>query len=379
MESQPHRRNRTIQSSTSVEIQPNSVLAQIGSRDFRTWRQVTEERKNIEEGKAYYNDPSPVPPPEKHTPSSLLQCHRKLVYRKENAPAESEMAHGILWVGSRFEEDVVLPYLRDAVADDGLFVTNSLYVDFEVESDDGDLVVKGSTDPVVVDADGTPVLPTEVKTKNSLEYLDEPNEHHKAQIHAYMVGLSQKYDVDVKRGCLIYGGRDSFDLKVFDVEFDTEFWQETVVSWATEHTEYRLDGELPPATPRFGWECDFCSYRERCGKGNKPVSDRGSRGFLPLMEYPRSQVVEYLKTDPDTMLTPTLAERYPDLAAEHGVSQWRCTACSEQFDHDEIDWGGNTDTPPLCAYCAREDTPAPLTGPWQPAYSEQMDEEERSG
>jgi hypothetical protein len=62
----------------------------------------------------------------------LLQCHRKLVYRKENAPAESEMAHGILWVGSRFEEDVVLPYLRDAVADDGLFVTNSLYVDFEL-------------------------------------------------------------------------------------------------------------------------------------------------------------------------------------------------------------------------------------------------------
>ena len=379
MESKPHRRNRTFQSSTSVEAEPDTALAQISTRSFRTWRHATEERKNIEEGKAYFNDPSPVPPPEKHTPSSLLQCHRKLVYRKENAPAESEMAHGILWVGSRFEEDIVLPYLRDAVADDGLFVTNSLYVDFELESDDCDLIVKGSTDPVVVDADGTPVLPTEVKTKNSLEYLDEPNEHHKAQLHAYMVGLSQKYDVDVKRGCLIYGGRDSFDLKVFDVEFDTEFWQETVVSWATEHTEYRLDGELPPATSRFGWECDFCSYRERCGKSNRPVSDRGSRGFLPLMEYPRSQVVEYLKADPDAMLTPTLAERYPDLATEHGVSQWRCTACSEQFDHDEVDWGGDTDTPPLCACCAREDTPAPLTGPWPPAYSEQMDEEERSG
>jgi hypothetical protein len=115
-----------------VETGPATALAGINSRSFRVWRQTTEERKNIEEGRAYYNDPSPVPPPEKHTPSSLLQCHRKLVYRKENAPAESEMAHGILWVGSRFEEDVVLPYLRDAVADDGLFVTNSLYVDFEL-------------------------------------------------------------------------------------------------------------------------------------------------------------------------------------------------------------------------------------------------------
>ena len=368
MESQPHRRNGTIQSSTSVETGPATALAGIDSRSFRVWRQTTEERKNIEEGRAYYNDPSPVPPPEKHTPSSLLQCHRKLVYRKENAPAESEMAHGILWVGSRFEEDVVLPYLRDAVADDGLFVTNSLYVDFELKTEVADLSVKGSTDPVVVDADGTPVLPTEVKTKSSLEYLDEPNEHHKGQLHAYMVGLSEKYDVDVKRGCLIYGGRDSFDLKVFDVEFDEEFWRDTVVEWASTHTEYRLADELPPADSRFGWECDFCAYRERCGKGELPVADRGQEGFLPFTEYPRPQVAEHLAAYSGVALTPTLARAYPELAEQHAVAQWRCETCDERFDHTEVEWSGEASEPPLCVVCARDGRLAELTEPWPSAH-----------
>ncbi|WP_459879771.1 CRISPR-associated protein Cas4 [Halorubrum gandharaense] len=297
-----------------------------------------------------------------------MQCHRKLVYRKENAPAETEMAHGILWVGTRFEEDVVLPFLRDAVDDKGLLVTNSLYVDFEVETDAGELVVKGSTDPVVVDGDGAPVLPTEVKTKGSLEYLNEPNEHHKAQLHAYMVGLSEKYDVDVKRGCLIYGERDSFDLEVFDIEFDDAFWRETVLEWATEHTEYRLAGELPPANSRFSWECDFCAYRERCGKGDKPVADRSFEGFLPNMTYPRPLVTEHLAAHPDAVLTPTLAAAYPDLAKDHAIAQWRCTACSEQFNHHEVDWGKDSDGTPLCPSCVHEDTLSELTVSWPPEH-----------
>ena len=361
MESQPHRRNRTLRSSTSVESGPATALAAIDSRSFRVWRQTTEERKNIEEGRAYYNDPSPVPPPEKHTPSSLLQCHRKLVYRKENAPAESEMAHGILWVGSRFEEDIVLPYLRDAVADDGLFVTNSLYVDFELKSEAGELVLKGSTDPVVVDADGTPVLPTEVKTKNSLEYLDEPNEHHKAQLHAYMVGLSQKYDIDVKRGCLIYGGRDSFDLKVFDVEFDQGFWRRRVSKWASQHTEYRISNELPPADPEFGWECEFCSYRERCGKGDLSYDSNGPSGLLPgFTEYSKEQLVEYLDANA-TRLTPTLAKQYPELCERYGVYDWYCTSCDTR-----VKWRPthcHRDGDQLCPACAERDRIIVLSDP----------------
>ncbi|OYR56476.1 Dna2/Cas4 domain-containing protein [Halorubrum halodurans] len=271
------------------------------------------------------------------------------------------MAHGILWVGSRFEEDVVLPYLRDTVADDGLFVTNSLYVDFELKSESGDLTVKGSTDPVVVDADGTPVLPTEVKTKSSLEYLDEPNEHHKAQLHAYMVGLSEKYDVNVKRGCLIYGGRDAFDLKVFDVEFDEAFWQSTVVEWASDHTAYRLDSELPPADSRFAWECDFCDYRERCGKGEIKCQDSASHGLLPeFEEYPRQPLLEYLDAH-DAKLTPTLAQRYPNLCEKYEVYDWSCNQCGTRIEWESSHLSGDGDR--LCPTCADDDRLVVLSDP----------------
>lgn len=350
------------------EASPNTAIAidAISSDGFKTWRRATTTRENIEQGRAYYNEPSPEDPPEKHTPSSLLQCHRKLAYRKSNAPRETEMAHGILWVGSQIEEEIVLPYLRDAVADCGLFVTNSLYVDFEVASNAGDLVVKGSTDPVVVDADGTPVLPTEVKTKQSIDHLRSPNEHHKAQLHAYMVGLSRKHDIDLRRGCLIYGARDSFDLKVFDVEFDDEFWENTVVAWASDHTAYRVGDGLPPADARFGWECDFCAYRERCGEGGLPVHDRGHSGFVPFVEYPRAEVTDHLAAKTDVALTPTLASLYPDLAEEHDVVRWRCTACEATFNHDQVDWGGTRTEPPLCAVCASNDRLVELTVPWPP-------------
>ncbi|TKX68887.1 Dna2/Cas4 domain-containing protein [Halorubrum sp. SP9] len=282
------------------------------------------------------------------------------------------MAHGILWVGSRFEEDIVLPYLRDTVADDGLFVTNSLYVDFEIESDAGDLVVKGSTDPVVVDADGTPVLPTEVKTKNSLEYLDEPNEHHKAQLYAYMVGLSEKYDVNVKRGCLIYGARDSFDLEVFNVEFDEQFWQSTVVEWASEHTEYRLADELPPAVSRFGWECDFCAFRERCGKGERRHQDSSPEGLLPgFEEYPRKPLLEYLDAY-DAKLTPSLAKRYPDLCQEYGVYDWSCDQCGTRAEWEFAHLSRDGDR--LCPTCADSGQLVTLS---DPSLSQQVRDEIR--
>jgi len=138
----------------------------------------------------------------------------KAILSEGECPAEKGLPEGILWQGTRFEEDIALPYLRDTVSTEELFVTNSLYVDFEVTGDDETLQLTGSTDPVVVDREGDPILPTEIKTKKSVEHVTEPNEHHKAQLHAYLVGLSKKYDTNLSRGVLIYGSRESFDIKV---------------------------------------------------------------------------------------------------------------------------------------------------------------------
>ena len=41
------------------------------------------------------------------------------------------------------------------------------------------------------------------------------------------------------------------------VEFDQEFWEETVCEWAATQSTYRTEETLPPATPEHGWECQL--------------------------------------------------------------------------------------------------------------------------
>ena len=236
----------------------SQLMERLSSQQFRDWYQDRKWRKNIEKGQSYFNGPGSTPSPDRHSPSQLLQCHRKLVYRQENAPAERPDPRGIFWFGERFEEDLLFPFLDRAVTDSETYVRNSIWIDFTVATGVGELQIKGATDPVIVDSAANPILPTEVKTKSSVDNLGEPNQHHRAQVHAYLVGLSKKFDRDFSDAVLIYGSRESLELKTFHVEFDPEFWDDIVVDWAKEHTQYRVDGDLPPPDPVYDWECRFC-------------------------------------------------------------------------------------------------------------------------
>jgi len=318
---------------------------------FDRWYQEREFANNIRQGTPYFNGPSNVSAPERHSPSKLLQCHRKSVYNRLNAPEETEDPDGIFWVGSRVEEEIVLPFLRQAVADEEEYVTNSLWVDFTVDTDAGKLRIKGETDPIVVDAEATPILPTEIKTKSSVEDVESPSTRHLAQTHAYLKGLSEKHNQKITRAIIIYVARIDFDVRIFEVTFDPEFWTQTVIDWAETQTTYRLNDELPPATPEQSWECTFCEYRNRCGQGESDHSDYGPQGFLPgFEEYPREKVVEYLEGHPTASLTPVLDRRFPELAEEHGVVGWYCSTCDSTIDRELV----NNAAEPLCPHCADE-------------------------
>lgn len=345
--------------------QPDSgrLLEQASSVDFRTWYRNREFRQNIRNGKPYFNGPGRVPDPERHTPSRLLQCHRKVAYGQQNAPAESTDPAGIFWFGSQFEDQLVVPFLEDTVATTDTYVANSLWVDFTVDSRSTDLQMRGSTDPVVVDEDGTPLLLFEIKTKKTVEDLTEPDRHHRAQAHAYMHGLSEKHDRELTDAILLYGGRTDFEVRTFHVEFDSEFWNGVVLEWAETHSTYRLDGALPPASPEYPWECEYCSYRGRCGKTDAPFENSPARGLLPLTVYPRAQVDEYLQAFPTAVLTPTLAYAYPELAAEHGSYDWRCPVCETTVSAESTAWDGDTDRPPVCGVCSEAGRCSELAGP----------------
>jgi len=212
--------------------------------------------------------------------------------------------------------------------------------------------VKGVTDPVIVDADGDPILVTEIKTTSSLEYLDGPKTHHKAQLHAYIYALDEAYDRSITDGVLLYGGRDTLDITAFHIPFDDQFWHDRVVPWMQTQTQYRRHDDLPPSDPVFDWECDMCPFKNRCGQTDAPYSDTGFSGLLPAFEgYRKQQLVEYFDAFPDAKLTPTLAEDFPELAEKQGVYEWECRSCGATYSWREVD---EESASPLCDECAAD-------------------------
>lgn len=347
----------TNQGSRRSPIQ--SLIETVSGDSFKAWYREREHARNIREGVPYFNGPASIKAPRRHSPSSLLQCKRKTAYKQLNAPEESRDPEGIFWIGSQFETEIAVPYLQDVVNKENLYVTNSVWVDFTVETDVGDLRIRGETDPVIVDVDANPLLLTEIKTKRSVESVDSPSKHHKAQAHAYLKGLSEKYSQDVTDALILYGSRTTLEVCAFHVEFDPAFWRDEVTDWAAEHSEYRLRKVLPPSNPEYNWECGFCSYRERCGKGESGYADIPERGFLPrVADYPREKVVEYLEATEGERLTPILATEYPQLAEEYDVCSWRCDGCTSTFSWDTVDVGAST---PVCPACADEGKLAELS------------------
>ena len=340
--------------SSSSQSKMKQLLASLSGGSFEEWHRERQYRHNIENGTPYFNGPSSVPEPERHSPSRLLKCHRQVSYQQCNAPEETSDPDGIFWIGSQFEEELVFPFLERAITGTETYVQNSVWIDFRVERKGVELRIKGETDPLIVDHEAVPILPTEIKTKSTVENTTSPNRSHRAQLHAYMVGLSKKYDIDLRDGVILYGSRDTLDVKVFHVEFDQTFWEEVVLEWASNHTQYRLKNKLPPAEPEYDWECKFCSYRERCGQGESEYRDFGPLGLLPGHDYPREKVAEYLEAHGSESLTPKLAEEYPELAEQYGVISWWCRKCDSSFAWETVDRTNKSDSKPLCPKCAEE-------------------------
>lgn len=343
-----------------TDIDPSAIRSALVAADFEQWYRHREERHNARAGNFSRNLPSDPPEPTHHAPHTLLSCHRKQRYREENTPAETRRPAGLFWFGSRIEEDVVLPFL-ETVAPDTVYVGNDVWIDAPVETDVGELRVRGLTDPLFATRDGTPLYPTEVKTKRELSGSGEPADHHRAQLHAYLHGLAETTERDLDGGLLVYVSRTELAVRTQRISFDESFWTGRVVRWMVEQTGFRWKDGIPPADPEHGWECDNCEFRIRCGRTDHPVSNAGFDGFVPDHRYPRERVRDALDADPALELTPTLARTYPDLADERSVADWVCEACGERYRYE--DGGSDGGDPPTCMGCRQDGRYATLRGP----------------
>lgn len=363
----------SIETESEHNDRVSDIVGAINPDEFESWNRERQYSENIKNGKPYYNSPGYISPEKKHSPSKLLQCHRKLFYDNQNTPSESGMPTGVFFFGNKFEDEMALPFLEDTANDlhSNNYIRQDMYINYEVEVDDVELLIKGETDPVIADTEGAPLVVTEIKTTG---YIDNkkgedatPSRRHKAQLHAYMAGLDKQYDREIEKGIIVYAERDSLEMVVFEIDFDEDFWEKTVLDWATDQTEFRLDDELPPADPEEpSWECKYCDYRERCGQNNdNEWEDTGINGFVPLVEYPDTEVVDYIDSEADNnaKLTPTLAYQHPDLTDDYDVFDWECDHCDSSFDWNHFDWDGDNMNPPTCPDCADEHGNLPLRGP----------------
>ena len=344
------------------------LLERARAADFEDWYRERRYRQNAREGNFSYNGPRDPPAADLHFPSSLLQCHRKRRYDEANAPAEDAPPRGHFWVGSSVETDLVLPFLEDRVAGPGEYVTAGMGFETDIEGPDADsLRIRGKTDPVITDASGTPLLPTEVKTVQDLDRLSGPRDRHRAQVHAYLLALSDRVDGSLEEALLLYVSKSTLAIEVFRVTFDESFWTERVLPWMADLTEAREEGTLPPAEPVASWECTHCRFKRRCGQTAHPAADSGPVGFIPRYEYPVAAVRSHLAAT-DAVLTPTLAMAYPDLASENPVADWHCPACGATYAYEELDSRAEpafeeSAGMPACPACRRRGTPAELGGP----------------
>ncbi|RDZ64213.1 Dna2/Cas4 domain-containing protein [Haloferax sp. Atlit-12N] len=343
------------------EVDSTELVARLSSDLFDRWYADRKFKKNLERGTPFFNGPPRVPEANRHNPSSLLQCHRKVFYRQLNAPSERRSPRGTFWFGSKLEVEILFRFLSSTAQETGLYVANDLRVDYEIQTGEETLHIKGSTDPVFVDPEGDPLLVTEIKTKSdrAMKRLEAPDQTHLAQIHAYMYGLSEHYEQDISDGAIIYVDRTSLLVKSFQVEFDPQFWDDLVVAWAREHTRFRTAGQLPPEEPHFEWECSYCEYRLRCGQGNDNCSDAGVVGFVEGVEYPRDSVEKHIEAWPEAELTPTIAAAYPDISNRASTTSWSCECCSSEFAHESVEAEVEY-VSPLCPRCLDRGVPAEL-------------------
>lgn len=336
------------------------IRSAITADEFTEWYRERRYTENIKEGKPYFNGPGKIKPADQQSPSKLLQCKRKTIYSQLKAPKETDDPLGIFWIGQQLEDELIFPFIEYAAGD--YYTTNSIWVDFSVSTDAGEVVIRGSTDPVIVDTDSKPILLTEIKSKDSVDHLEKPDEHHLAQAMAYLLGLSEKYEQNINQAVIIYVAKSDLSLKPFFVSLDEDFWEERVLPWISDVKAYRLENELPPATPEFDWECNFCPYRERCGRGDREYMDMPATGLLPLFEYPKQSTIDYLETHEEEELTPTLANLHPELVDRFDVQDWHCDGCNSTFPWDAFEWSSDSVTPIKCPQCEKDGSVRYLSG-----------------
>ncbi len=188
--------------------------------------------------------------------SDAGKCPRQIFFKFKKAPRK-EMEPRILRIFDQGDY-VHLRLMRDLFS---LGIVVASEIDIPPQQDIGgraDAIVRINNELYVVD----------FKSINStiLQKMDKPKEDHILQVQLYL------HFFNLKKGILLYEGKDNSMMKEFLVEYD----ENKVKKVLEDFSRLKVNVEknlVPKQLPDFpkNWQCQYCQFREICelaGKDN---------------------------------------------------------------------------------------------------------------
>ena len=197
----------------------------------------------------YYQDKRDERDKERFYVSDAGKCPRQIFFKFKKAPRK-EMEPRILRIFDQGDY-VHLRLMRDLFS---LGIVVASEIDIPPQEDIGgraDAIVRINNELYLVD----------FKSINStiLQKMDAPKEEHVLQVQLYL------HFFKLKKGILLYEGKDNSMLKEFLVEYDEKKAKKVLEDF--NHLKINLEKDLVPRQlsdfPQ-NWQCQYCQFREIC-------------------------------------------------------------------------------------------------------------------
>lgn len=160
---------------------------------------------------------------------------------------------GVFQIGQLFHEHV-----NRVLKDSGLMV-KSVEAPFIllIPNDGGFFRIEGRADLIVSFNDEDYIL--EVKSVRKLP--DTPFKHHIQQTQIYLAAYG------LQKGFIIYLEKQALQHRIFEVTFNAEDFKHLLKRAKSLHEALTNDSEPEPDAE--AWECRFCEFRNKCGRGGR--------------------------------------------------------------------------------------------------------------
>jgi CRISPR/Cas system-associated exonuclease Cas4 (RecB family) len=197
----------------------------------------------------------------RYYPSEVGNCLRKNWYSYKYPLEVDQDKLKIFEVGNMLHGFVV-EVMRDERQED----IELLESEFPFKIEMKDFIISGRVDDLILIKSNSKKVLVEVKSTRNVDFIEEPQSHHVAQLMFYMAASN------IHNGVILYIDKNDLHSKVFEIPFD-EFKSAEIVDRFNFLHDHLTKNNLPLAEAKkvqdMSWMCKFCEYSNKCDKEEK--------------------------------------------------------------------------------------------------------------